>query len=242
VHELFFAAQYLNVAVQVYGMSFMEGTFDKMGTVGTYTLTDTRHRTLTSAASLYDKQTLASASERNEKLRAAVEAFFFSVRAKQLAAEVEINENMSLAGNLYAYISDGTSSGSDLSWTSFPRSTASAYFRASRGSPWMWTWSSRLRCTHRLRKNSLESHTGSDGSSQRTGSSDVLSPKFFTYLRESGKCCIWSESAREAVQAWITSPPHWANIINPDWTTPDCVWPDEEGRLYWVQVFGRRDL
>jgi uncharacterized protein YkwD len=245
VHELFFAAEYLNVAVQVYGMSFMEGTFDKMGTVGTYTLTDTRHRTLTSAASLYDKQTLASASERNEKLRAAVEAFFFSVRAKQLAAEVEINENMSLAGNLYAYISDGTSSGPDpmlgvLSeinsiriFQSLPKLSLDVdlEFAAQMHA---------IDCA----KNSLESHTGSDGSSPADRMLRTSYHRRFSLICEVGENVAFGQtSAREAVQAWITSPPHWANIINPDWTdTGIAVWPDEEGRLYWVQVFGRRDL
>ena len=244
-HKFFFAEKYLNASVQIHLDSFLEGTFDKMGTVGTYTLTDVRHVTRSAAAVLFSGEDLAKTAERNERFRLAVESFVRRTRGKQLLAGVEINPNISLAGNIFGYITDGDRGSLDNEAEVFMEINR---VRLTRGLSRL-TLDSELCFAAKMHaidcaRNDLESHTGSDGSSpadrmKRTG----YFPNRFLLVCEVGENVAFGQaSAHEAMLAWASSPPHWANIINPAWQdTGVAVWPGKNGQLYWVQVFGRRD-
>jgi len=245
LHELFLNREHMGVRIYLAATSFLEGTFDKMGTVGTYTMTDVRHRVFSSAAVSYSGQEEELSLAANERLRLKIEEFMFLARAKQIELELPIHPSMSLHGNFHAYL------GAPAATPSRETMRHEIYLEINHIrilnnleplTPDVDLEFSALIHAFDCAKNGLESHTGSDGSSvadrmQRTG----YALRFELICEVGENVAFGQKTPQEAMVAWISSPLHWANMINPDWTdTGAAVYPDEDGNYYWVQVFGRR--
>ena len=144
------------------------GDFDKLGAVGSYTITDRRHRVFSSAAVLFTGETLESTAGRNEKFRLALENFFFLVRDAQTKAALPVDENMSLSGNVYGYLSSplATTSREDLRMNLYLRINAAREEEELEPlTPDNDLEFAAMIMAYDCAKNELESHTGSDGSS-----------------------------------------------------------------------------
>ena len=245
-HEFFFNRQHKDVQVFISTSSLMEGTFDKLGAVGSYTITDRRHRVFSSAAVLFTGETLESTAGRNEKFRLALENFFFLVRDAQTKAALPVDENMSLSGNVYGYLSSplATTSREDLRMNLYLRINAAREEEELEPlTPDNDLEFAAMIMAYDCAKNELESHTGSDGSSPSDRMLRTSYAKRFSLLCEVGENIAFGQkTVEEAFDAWRTSSTHWANITNPDWTdTGIAIYPTEDGDYYWVQVFGRRE-
>ena len=87
-----------------------------------------------------------------------------------------------------------------------------------------------------MANNNHYSHTGTDGSSpgQRITAAGYSASHW-------GENIAWGQaSAAEVMRAWMNSPGHRQNILNPNYTELGAsLVVSESGRPYWVQKFGR---
>lgn len=87
-----------------------------------------------------------------------------------------------------------------------------------------------------MAQHSRMGHPGSDGSTvaQRVARAG------YAWRKVGENVAANSPSAEEVVQGWINSPPHCANLMNPDFTQMGIAYavnPDSEDGIYWTQVF-----
>ena len=82
------------------------------------------------------------------------------------------------------------------------------------------------------------SHTRPSGASF----SSALSESGVTYLRAGENIASGQKSASEVVNAWMNSPGHRANILNSNYSRIGSASVNIDGTLYWVQLFGRRQV
>ena len=77
------------------------------------------------------------------------------------------------------------------------------------------------------------SHTRPSGASF----SSALSESGVSYLRAGENIASGQNSASEAVNAWMNSPGHRANILNSSYSRIGSASVNIDGTLYWVQIF-----
>ena len=87
-----------------------------------------------------------------------------------------------------------------------------------------------------MAQHSYMGHPGSDGSTV----AQRVSRMGYAWRKVGENVAANAPSAEEVVRGWIGSPPHCANLMNPDFTAMGIAYavnPDSEDGIYWTQVF-----
>ncbi|MBE9108354.1 CAP domain-containing protein [Nodosilinea sp. LEGE 07298] len=79
------------------------------------------------------------------------------------------------------------------------------------------------------------SHDGSDGSTMRSR----IDATQYNWSNIGENVAMGQPTAAEVMSAWMNSPGHRRNILNPAFTELGVGYATGSGRIYWVQVFGR---
>lgn len=101
------------------------------------------------------------------------------------------------------------------------------------------TWNTAAAAAARTRANEIVSqfsHTRPGGSSGLT----ALSESGTSFIRAGENLAAGQDTAGEAVNSWMNSPDHRANILKPEFTQTGiaCIYiPGSEYGYYWVQLF-----
>jgi len=80
-------------------------------------------------------------------------------------------------------------------------------------------------------------HEGSDGSKP----SDRVTRAGYHWRRVAENVASGMASPEEAMDGWLASPGHCANLMNPEFTETGVAYvvdPESAGGVYWTQVFG----
>jgi uncharacterized protein YkwD len=79
------------------------------------------------------------------------------------------------------------------------------------------------------------SHDGSDGSTMRSR----IDATRYSWSNIGENVAMGQPTAAEVMSAWMNSPGHRQNILNPAFTELGIGYATDSGRIYWAQVFGR---
>ncbi|MGB3136665.1 MAG: CAP domain-containing protein [Nodosilinea sp.] len=79
------------------------------------------------------------------------------------------------------------------------------------------------------------SHTGSNGSSMRSR----IDATEYSWSTIGENVAVGQPTAAAVMSAWMSSPGHRQNILNPAFTELGIGYASAQGRIYWAQVFGR---
>ncbi len=79
------------------------------------------------------------------------------------------------------------------------------------------------------------SHTGSDGSTMRSR----IDTTQYTWSTIGENVAMGQPTAAAVMTAWMNSPGHRQNILNPAFTEMGVGYATNAGRAYWTQVFAR---
>lgn len=104
------------------------------------------------------------------------------------------------------------------------------------------TWNSKLEAAAAVHANDMSvhnffSHTGSDGSS----SAQRASSQNYDWQTVGENIAAGQQTTASVMQAWLDSPGHCANIMNPGFKEVAVVCSEDSGsqyRYYWANVLG----
>jgi uncharacterized protein YkwD len=244
-HNIASSTEYTGIRVDLYFSSFMEADYEYLD--GEYLPTELFHRMFGAAAigSTTDSENTKSAN--GATLFLSMQKFIKEVHEDHVAKGYMPENVRSLRGNIGMYIMD------DFKKPGFEAAAKVEIFNLV----------NQIRMEHGLGRlspdgdleyaadihvydcaqNDIMDHEGSDGSFVGDRVGQTAYGTRAVYALEIGENVSWGyASAATAVEGWMNSPPHRANILKEDWLdTGISVQISADGKPFYIQVFGLQD-